>query len=54
MCPWEMYLKKNAKNRTERDQAQKELMDQLFESMDKLQENMQKIALRIENAPGRS
>ena len=44
-------LKKNAKNRTERDQAQKELMDQLFESMDKLQENMQKIAVRIENAP---
>ena len=42
-------LKKNAKNRTERDQALQELMAQLFESMDKLQENMQKIALRIEN-----
>ena len=26
-------------------------MDQLFESMDKLQENLQKIAVRIENAP---
>ena len=44
-------LKKNAKNRMERDQAQKELMDQLLEAMDKLQENMQKIAVRIENAP---
>ena len=36
-------LKKNAKNRTERDQALQELMTQLFESMDKLHENMQKI-----------
>ena len=32
-------LKKNAKNRTERDQALQDLMTQLFESMDKLQEN---------------
>ena len=44
-------LKKNAKNRTERDQALQDLMTQLFESMDKLQENMQKIAVRIEKAP---
>ena len=44
-------LKKNAKNRTERDQALQELMTQIFESMDKLQENMQKIAVRIEKAP---
>ena len=40
-------LKKNTQNRTERDQALKEVMDQLFEAMDKLQ-NMQKIAARIE------
>ena len=44
-------LKKNAKSRTERDQALQDLMTQLFESMDKLQENMQKIAARIEKAP---
>ena len=44
-------LKKNAKSRTERDQALQDLMTQLFESMDKLQENMQKIAVRIEKAP---
>ena len=44
-------LKDNAKGREERDQAQKEVMDQLFESMDKLQANLQKIAVRIENAP---
>ena len=44
-------LKKNTKSRTERDQALQDLMTQLFESMDKLQENMQKIAVRIEKAP---
>ena len=44
-------LKKNAKSRTERDQALQDVMTQLFESMDKLQENMQKIAVRIEKAP---
>ena len=36
-------LKKNAKNRMERDQALKELMDQLFESMDKLQETCRRL-----------
>lgn len=44
-------LKKNAKIKTERGQALKDLMDQLFEAMDKLQENMQKIASRLELAP---
>ena len=44
-------LKENNKSRTERDQALQDLMTQLFESMDKLQENMQKVAVRIEKAP---
>ena len=44
-------LKKNAKGRTERDQALTEVMNQLFEAMDKLQENMKKIALRLEQMP---
>ena len=41
-------LKKNNKGRTERDQALQDLMTQLFESMDKLQENMKLVAERIE------
>jgi len=44
-------LKKNAKNRTERDQALKEVIDQLLEAMDKMQENMKKIASRLEQVP---
>ena len=41
-------LKRNNKGRTERDQALQDLMTQLFESMDKLQENMKLVAERIE------
>ena len=44
-------LKANQKGREERDQTQRELLEQLFEAMDKLQENMQKIAVRIEKSP---
>ena len=41
-------LKRNNKGRTERDQALQDLMTQLFESMDKLQENMKLVAERID------
>ena len=41
-------LKKNNQNRVERDQSQKEVMEQLLEAMDKLQENMKLVAERIE------
>ena len=41
-------LKKNNQNRAERDQSQKEVMEQLLEAMDKLQENMKLVAERIE------
>ena len=41
-------LKANQKGREERDQTQKELLEQLFEAMDKLQENMKKVATRVE------
>ena len=41
-------LKKNNQNRSERDQAQKEVMEQLYEAMDKLQESMKLVAERVE------
>ena len=44
-------LKGNAKIKSERGQALKDLMDQLFEAMNLLQENLQKIASRLEQAP---
>ena len=44
-------LKANQKGREERDQTQRELLEQLFEAMDKLQENLKQIAGRIEQIP---
>ena len=41
-------LKKNNQNRAERDQSQKEVMEQLLEATDKLQEKMKLVAERIE------
>ena len=49
--PTSEVLKGNAKIKSERGQALKDLMDQLFESMNLLQENLQKIASRLEQAP---
>ena len=45
-------LKRNNKGRTDRDQALHDLMTQLFEAMDKLQENMKLVAERIDNCRG--
>ena len=44
-------LKGNAKTKSEAGKDMQEMMNQLFEAMDRLQENMQKIASRIEQAP---
>ena len=44
-------LKGNAKIKSEKGKEMKDLMDQLFEAMDRLQENLQKIASRLEQAP---
>ena len=41
-------LKSNQKGRDDRDQTQRDLLEKLFEAMDMLQENMKKVAEKIE------